>query len=129
MLTMSSPQPEAIQQAFFQQHPLAEPVIALFDSLPQTYFYTKDSQGSFVKVNQPFLDNHGLDHESQALGKTDRDFHPPLMAEAYMEEDRCVMASRQQLSGRIWLVLHRRSVPRWYVSTKTPLFDLRGDVI
>ena len=103
--------------------------MALFDWLPQIYFYAKDCDSRFVKVNQPFLENHGLDHESQAIGKTDRDFHPPLMAEAYIEEDRRVMASRRPLAGQIWLVLHRRRVPRWYVSTKTPLFSVSGEVL
>jgi AraC-like DNA-binding protein len=117
------------QTAFFTQHPLAESVLALFGVLPQTYFYAKDKQSRFVKVNHLFLENHGLEDESQALGKTDRDFHPPVMAEAYIREDRRVMASRKPQSGQVWLVLHRRSVPRWYVSTKTPLIDPSGEVI
>lgn len=117
------------QREFFARHPLAESVIALFDSLPQTYFYAKDHESRFVRVNQLFLENHGLQDESQAVGKTDHDFHPPLMAEAYISEDRRVMASRKPLPGQVWLVLHRRSVPRWYVSTKTPLFDVQGQVI
>ncbi|MHC4878418.1 MAG: helix-turn-helix domain-containing protein [Planctomycetota bacterium] len=126
---MSDYSPTAFQTAFFARHPLAESVISLFEYLPQTYFYAKDTESRFVKVNRPFLDNHGLTDETQALGKTDYDFHPPLMAEAYMSEDRRVMASRQPLPGQVWQVLHRRSVPRWYVSTKTPLFDTSGSVI
>ncbi len=117
------------QSDFFHRHPLAESVIRLFDSLPQTYFYAKDRQSRFVKVNQLFLENHGLSDESEALGKTDRDFHPPIMAEAYIAEDRRVMSSRRPYSGQVWLVLHRRRFPRWYVSTKTPLFNLAGEVI
>ncbi len=39
------------------------------------------------------------------------------------------MASRKPLLGQVWLVLHRRTVPRWYVSTKTPLFNAAGEVI
>ena len=117
------------QAKFFSRHPLAESVIALFDSLPQTYFYAKDRNSRFVKVNQLFLENHGLNDELEAIGKTDHDFHPPLMAEAYIEEDRFVMSSRRPLPGQIWLVLHRRSVPRWYVSSKTPLFNAHGEVI
>jgi AraC-like DNA-binding protein len=130
ILTMQpSASSEAFQSDFFRQNPLAESVIRLFDSLPQTYFYAKDRQSRFVKVNQLFLENHGLESELQALGKTDRDFHPPLMAEAYIAEDRRVMESRRPLSGQTWLVLHRRRVPRWYVSTKTPLFNPAGEVI
>jgi AraC-like DNA-binding protein len=126
---MINPEPSEFQALFFRRYPLAEAVMRLFDSLPQTFFYAKDCHSRFVKVNQPFLENHGLTQESQAIGKTDRDFHPPLMAEAYIEEDRRVMASRQPLPGQVWLVLHRRCLPRWYVSTKTPLFDPGGEVI
>ena len=117
------------QTQFFRLHPLAESVISLFDSLPQTYFYAKDTESRFIKVNQLFLENHGLDDEAQALGKTDFDFHPPLMAEAYVSEDRRVMASGKPLPGQVWLVLHRRSVPRWYVSAKTPMVNTHGNVI
>lgn len=121
--------PLSFQASFFARQPLAHSLIALFDALPEVYFYAKDVQNRFVKVNSLFLENHGLEQEAEALGKTDRDFHPPLMAEAYMEEDRRVMASRIALPGQVWLVLHRRRVPRWYVSTKTPLFSSSGEVI
>ncbi len=126
---MSDSSVQRFQKSFFQQNPLAESIISLFESLPQTYFYAKDTESRFVKVNQPFLENHGLYDESDAIGKTDRDFHPPLLAEAYIEEDRRVMASRQSLSGQRWLVFQRRRLPRWYVSTKAPLFDANNDVI
>ena len=126
---MSNRCPSGFQEAFFARNPLAWSVLSLFDSLPQTYFYAKDTDSRFVKVNQLFLENHGLTDESEALGRSDHDFHPPLMAEAYIREDRRVMASRQPLPGQVWLVLHRRRVPRWYVSTKTPLFDAQENVI
>lgn len=128
-LTMSAESPHDFQAAFFASNPLAESITSLFDSLPQTYFYAKDTGSRFVRVNQQFLENHGLSEESEALGKTDYDFHPPLMAKAYISEDRRVMASRKALPGQVWLVLHRRTVPRWYVSTKTPLFNQQGTVI
>jgi AraC-like DNA-binding protein len=121
--------PATFQQAFFACSPLGESVIRLFDALPQTYFYAKTRESRFVKVNQLFLENHGLRDESEAIGRTDRDFHPPLMAEAYIAEDRRVMESRQPLPGQVWMVLHRRQVPRWYVSTKTPLFDREDRVV
>ncbi|WP_425398171.1 helix-turn-helix domain-containing protein [Aeoliella sp.] len=126
---MSRRSPKSLQQQFFERYPLAESVIGLFDHLPQAYFYAKDRQGRFMRVNHLFLENHGLDDESQAIGKTDLDFHPPLMAKAYMDEDQRVMKSGKTLPGQVWPVLHRRRWPRWYVSTKTPLFDTSGKVI
>lgn len=128
-LTMKNSEPAEIQSLFFSRNPSLISMCALFDALPQTYFYAKDRKSRFVKVNALFLENHGLSHESEALGKSDRDFHPPVMAEAYISEDRRVMQAKRPLPGQIWLVLHRRSIPRWYVSTKTPLFDLKGQVI
>lgn len=117
------------QEAFFKRCPSAVSLLKLYDTLPQTYFYAKDHQSRFVKVNQLFLDNHNQEHEWQVLGKCDRDFHPPLMAEAYMAEDQRVMASKTQQDSQIWLVLYRRKTPRWFNSTKTPIFDEKGHVI
>ncbi|TWT60569.1 AraC family transcriptional regulator [Rubinisphaera italica] len=126
---MTDNSPHNFQSQFFENNPLAESLISLFDALPQTYFYVKDCQSRFVKVNHLFLENHGLTDESQALGKCDRDFHPPSLAQAYMDEDQRMMESRKALPGQVWLVLHRRRTPRWYVSTKTPLFNISGDVV
>jgi AraC-like DNA-binding protein len=117
------------QKRFFARSPQAESIMRLFDGLPQTYFYAKDLESRFVKVNHLFLENHGLSSEIQAIGKSDRDFHPPVMAEAYIHEDQQVMKSRQVLPGQLWRVPHRRTSVRWYVSTKTPLFDQSNRVI
>jgi len=92
--------PDSFREDFFARSPQAASLMRLFDALPQTYFFAKNRESRFVAVNHMFLDNHGLVDESQAIGKSDRDFPPPLMAEAYI-----------------------RTTPRWYVCTKTPLFD------
>lgn len=128
VLTMQETESAQFKETFFRRCPGAESVIQLFAHLPQIYFYAKDRKSRFVTVNQIFLDNHGLTSEAEAIGRTDRDFHPPAMAEAYMQEDRRVMNSGITLPGQVWLVLHRRRVPRWYVSTKTPLRDREGRV-
>lgn len=124
-----SAEPAVFQRAFFAQCPQARSLIRLFDALPQTYFFAKDRDSRFVAVNHMFLDNHGLADESQVVGRSDRDFHPPVMAEAYIAEDRRVMQSRQPLPGQVWAVLHRRTTPRWYVCTKTPLFGPGDEVL
>lgn len=129
VLTMTAFDAISFQRDFFDRCPTAESVIRLFDSLPQTYFYAKDRKSRFVRVNQLFLENHGLAAESEAIGKTDHDFHPPLMAEAYRSEDQRVMSSGETLPGQVWLVHDRERHPRWYVSTKTPLLAPGGEVM
>ncbi len=118
-----------LQTIIFQENPLADSVISLFDSLPQVFFFAKNRKGQFIKANQPFLDNHGLKTESQVIGKTAHDFHPPLLAEAYIAEDNRVFSSCRPLPGQVWLVPHRRREPRWYIRTKVPLFNALGNVV
>ena len=120
---------ESLREAFFRSVPIAESVFDLFDSLPHAVFYAKDVQSRFMKANQPFLELHGVEHESQIIGRTDHDFHPPVLASAYIDEDRRVMSGRKTIPGQIWLVSYRGQTPRWYVSSKTPLFDSAGEVI
>lgn len=114
---------------FFAQNPVAKSLFELFDALPHVVFYAKDLESRFVGVNQSFLKHHGLKNELEAIGKDDRDFHPLVMAEAYREEDRRVLQSGQVLPGQVWLVHQQRKWPRWYVSTKTPLFDPTSKVV
>lgn len=61
-------------QKFFCQNPSAANVIELFEFLPHVFFFAKDSEGRFVKANQPFLYSLGVDDESEIVGKTAREF-------------------------------------------------------
>lgn len=116
-------------EAFFTRHPGAASVMELFEALPQVSFYAKDAESRFVRANSRFVETHGAKAEEEILGKSDRDFHPPAMAEAYIAEDRRVMGGRRAIPGQVWLVFHADRRPLWYVSTKVPLFDPAGKVI
>ena len=117
------------QQDFFAQNPAAADVISLFEFLPNVLFFAKNAEGRFVKANEPFWESLGAENESQIIGKTARDFHPPVLASAYMADDRKVMAGGRVKPGQIWLMLHRQTEPRWYLETKVPLRDANAEVI
>ncbi|MBI1374751.1 MAG: helix-turn-helix domain-containing protein [Phycisphaera sp.] len=121
--------PLTFQAQFFALHPDALSVMGLFEYLPSARFYAKTRESRFVRVNSAFLEPHGAKHERDMLGKTDRDFHPPALAEAYIAEDQRVMRGARPIPNQVWLVPHFRGMPQWYVSSKTPLFDAAGDVI
>lgn len=126
---MNKPAAREFQRGFFRRHPEAENVMTLFDALPNVAFYAKDTESRFVRVNKLLVEMHGLKDEAQMLGQSDRAFHPPALAEAYIAEDRRVMASRKPVPGQTWLVIHGGRLPHWYVSTKVRLLDVRGKVI
>ena len=121
---------QAFKEAFFAKCPQARALYDLFEYLPSTYFYSKDAKHRYVGVNRLVLSNvFGLEHEEQLLGKTDLDFQPPILAEAYHAEDTRVMESKSILPNEVWLVPHVRGTPKWYVSTKTPLLDPNDQVL
>ncbi len=101
-------------------------LLELFEHLPRVYLFVKDLAGRFVKVNRSMLLLHGLQKESEMLGRTDFDFHPPALAAQYVEEDRRVMESKAPLCDQIWLVTGHDRMPRWFLSTKVPLLGKSG---
>jgi AraC-like DNA-binding protein len=65
----------------------------------------------------------------RVIGKNDYDFNPPTLAALYVEEDKKVIQARTPLPHQAWLVLGADQLPRWYLSTKVPLFNQREEVI
>lgn len=120
----------AFQDQFLRRCPGARAFFELFEHLPSIFFYAKDEQHRYVGANHLNLrDVFGLSSIDELLGKTDLDFQPPSLAEAYHAEDRKVMETRKPLPSQVWLVPHVRGTPKWYVSSKTPMFDASGRVI
>ena len=117
------------QAAFFARYTDALSMLELFETLPFAYLYVKDAESRFVKVNHGLLSMLDLASEEPMLGRTDRDFFPPVMAEAYIAEDRRVMAQRRPILHQTWLVPHIHGNPRWFVSSKIPLFGPDGRVM
>jgi AraC-like DNA-binding protein len=117
------------QKHFFSQlgNPIA--LARLFDWMPDTPFFAKDLKGRYVAANQASWRQKGLRGEIEMLGKTDFDFHPPMLATAYVAEDRRVLESRRPLPEQVWLVYDHLGNQGWFVSTKTPLFDRAGKPI
>lgn len=125
-----TPSDSSAHNSFFsKQQPLAESVLNIFDHLPHVVLYVKDREDHFVKVNRAYLDLHGLDNASQVIGKTTSDLNPPTLARAYMQEDKSVIDNGKPLAGRRWMVMRQSSIPQWYISSKTPLFDRSGQAI
>ena len=69
--------------------------------------------------------NYPLLQRDLKLG-TDFAFKPPITE--FWAEDRRVMEGRRTIPNQVWMVPQRRSVPEWYVSTKTPLMGPGGEV-
>lgn len=104
-------------------------MIVLFDYLPGAFFYVKDIQSRFVHLNHANQAIYGVSDEESLLGKTDRDFHPPALAEAYIAEDQRVISSSQPCLNQVWLIPYLKGPLQWFVSSKSPLLDVDGHIV
>ncbi|WP_146458762.1 AraC family transcriptional regulator [Rubripirellula tenax] len=122
--------PREFQDSFFAQNPGIRQAFELYEYLPAVLFYAKDSDHRYIGANKRTLaDVFGMESKEELLGRTDLEFQPPALAEAYHAEDRRVMEGGKIIPNQAWLVPHVRGTPSWYVSTKTPLFNPGGKVI
>jgi AraC-like DNA-binding protein len=105
-------------------------LLALFDCLPpEVIFYAKDRHSRFIAANTAMLAAKSLTEPAQLLGRSDRYFHPPAMADAFVAEDRRVMDSGRAELRKLWFVIDPSGRPGWFVSSKVPLRDESGAVV
>jgi two-component system sensor histidine kinase/response regulator len=100
----------------------------LTDHIPDLIF-VKDTQGRFVTANTGLLRNLGVSSLDELVGKTDRDFSPPALAEHYMADDQMVMRSGVPLIDREEKGVALDGNELWLLTTKVPLRDEDGSVI
>lgn len=117
------------QRRFFQQWGNPWDLGRLFDYLPDTYFYAKNTRGQFVLVNRALAAMYGLPGPEAMIAKTDHDFSPRDLADQYVAEDHRVMHAGEPLVNQAWLIPDYRGVLQWYLSSKIPLFGSGGKVI
>ncbi len=115
--------------SFLEDNPAALAIIELFDRIPGVIFYAKDRESRYIAANRAMLEAKDLTDPADLLGRTDRDFHPPVLADAYLAEDAWVMERNRSLPGQIWFVLDRSGRPGWFNSSKVPLRDAGATVV
>ncbi len=116
------------QQDFFSHIDAVTGISHLFDFMPEVQLFVKNTKSQFTKVNQSLVDSLGADSEQDIIGKTDYDFHPHDIAKIYIEEDQQVMNTKKAFVNKVWLVPNSKGLLMWYLCTKIPLFDIKGQV-
>ncbi|PYP84354.1 MAG: hypothetical protein DMF61_20125 [Blastocatellia bacterium AA13] len=99
---------------------------SLVNSLPQKIF-CKDHEGRFTFGNRAFREAMSKSLE-EIVGRTDRDFFTPELAEKYARDDKLVVETEQVLD-----VVEQHISPNGEISymqiVKTPQYSFSGDVI
>jgi PAS domain S-box-containing protein len=95
----------------------------LFDHLPHVYFFVKDAEGRFMRVNRAFLKLVNVNEEEDVIGASDRDFFPQSLAESYARDDREVIRSSEAIVDKAELVQNPDGSADWFCTTKLPVLD------
>jgi AraC-like DNA-binding protein len=74
------------------------------------------------------LQRYQMSDDSDFIGRTDYDLNPDTMAQAYVEDDRHLLAGKVKIVERIELWWDRQGIPDWFLVTKLPLLDTRRRV-
>lgn len=101
----------------------------LFDLVPEIFFFVKDRDHRFLRVNRALWEKHDCTGPEGMIGLTDWDFHPPALAGQYIAEDRRVMETGEPVTDQLWLVPGADGLPQWYLSSKIPTRDEAGFII
>ncbi len=100
----------------------------LFDHIPGVYFFAKNRRGQLMFASQGLMQRYQMRDDSEIIGRTDFDLNPDAMAQAYVDDDKHIIESKAAAIERIELWWDRQGMPDWFLVTKLPLFDTRGQV-
>jgi PAS domain S-box-containing protein len=98
------------------------------DNIPDTVYF-KDRDSKFVRVNSAQARFLGLDSPADAIGRTDLDFQPPEMAKMFLEEERRMVETGEEIINRIESNPTVDGRSRWLSATKVPVKDATGQVV
>jgi PAS domain S-box-containing protein len=99
---------------------------AMLDNFP-FMVWLKDVNSRFMAVNKAFVRDCGRAHMGEVIGQTDFDLYPRELAQHYVDDDRSVMESKQQIDVEELVVIQGST--RWCETFKTPVLDQTGKVL
>ena len=104
-------------------------MVELMDRLPNVVFFTKDSAGRYLAINETLLRRLGVAHADRVIGRTAVDLFPAPLGRRYLEQDLAVIRSGRPLDDLLELHLYPNRSEGWCVTAKLPVRDTGGVVV
>jgi PAS domain S-box-containing protein len=120
--------PESSVLGSISPAPLQQILEQLFDHLPETAFFLKDTQGRYLAVNQSLVERCGLRFKRDLIGRHVRDIFPAPLATRYAAQDHSVLRTGRPIIDRLELHWYARRRPDWCLTTKLPIRDEDGTI-
>jgi PAS domain S-box-containing protein len=101
----------------------------LFDHVPETAFFIKDSHGRYLAVNQSLVERCGCRDKHDLLGRHVREIFPKELAQLYGDQDQTVLRTGRPIVDHLELHWYAHRRPGWCLTTKLPMRNHAGDII
>lgn len=117
------------REQFIAQIASCHPFVTLLAQIPDVHFFMKDLDGRFIAAGPGILRRLDMTDESEIIGKSDSDIHPPRTVEEIRRDDLEVMNSRLPLINKLESLFSPSKGHTLYLTTKIPLLDQNNRVI
>lgn len=119
---------EDFSNAFFEELKPGQFLESLFEALPNAHLFVKDRAGRFMAASPGFARQIGAGSVAEIIGKTDHDFIPDFIANAFVKDDLSVLKTGVPILQKVELVPSRSSLD-WLTTSKVPLYGRDGGII
>ncbi len=98
----------------------------IFEFVPDTYFYVKDSDCRWRSCNEAALALFNARSREEILGRTEHDFFPRQIADPINRDDRSIIETGRQIINKTEVIVDETGRLIWVSTTKLPLRDAKG---
>lgn len=119
---------EDAYMAFYLENHISPPS-ALMSELTDTYYFAKNKDLQFIYANKLLSERFNLPTAEHVFLKTDFDFFRPDIAEQIRQDDLTVIRTQQPIHRKLEIVNGGNDEVLWLFTTKSPLFNIHGDIV
>jgi AraC-like DNA-binding protein len=118
-----------LQHSFFEQMADPQGFRAMFEHLPDVFFFVKDRGSRMIAGSRNLVERLGLKRESEMIGRPDEAFFQPHIARAFRDDDEQVFRTGKPLTNRLEVWYDEQRNLDWFLTTKVPVRGRNGTVI
>ena len=101
----------------------------IFEHVPDTAFFVKDTAGRYTAVNQSLAERVGFQRTEDLVGKTVREVYPIELATRFARQDEAVLRTGRPIIEKLELHWYPRRKTGWCFTTKFAIRDDLGQII
>ncbi|MEL7297924.1 MAG: AraC family transcriptional regulator [Pseudomonadota bacterium] len=101
----------------------------LFDHLPDTVFFIKDTDGHYLCVNETLVERCGKPNKQALLGRKPTELFGYALGHSYEQQDQRVIRTGRALIDKLELHRYTPANSGWCLTSKFPLRDASGAII